>query len=259
MIASIYHSFDHHLPRSIDIAVKHTIEEGLAAHGQVKLFFRADDIGVPSKNYSRMMALFLKYRIPLCLAVVPAWLTRQRWESMARFRKKGGDLFCWHMHGYRHMNHEKEGKKFEFGPGRSSRKLYDDLSQGSARLQSIIGEGLTPVFTPPWNRCTSGTMDILKQIGFKAVSRSHGSLPLPPPGLKDFPVHVDLHTRKEKQAGKGWEKLVKELSKGMESKTCGIMIHHMRMNNQAFIFLEYLLERFAGYEQIKTVTYKDLE
>ncbi len=258
MISSIYHASETHLPRQIKDAVKLTVEKGLKAHGKAMVFFRADDIGVPSKNFEQMMAVFLKYRAPLCLAVVPAWMTRQRRDAMEDFFAKENDFFCWHMHGYRHMNHETKGKNQEFGPARSSRELLYDLSRGNQRLQSIMGKHLTPVFTPPWNRCSLETMKHLKKMGFKGISRSYGSLPAAPRGLKDFPVHVDLHTRKEKQAEKGWQNLLEEIRKGMASPACGIMIHHMRMNNQAFIFLEYLIKLFSGYKQIKIVSYTDL-
>jgi hypothetical protein len=121
-----------------------------------------------------------------------------------------------------------------------------------------MGENLTPVFTPPWNRCSLETLTLLKKMGFKGISRSRGSLPLPPQGLKDLPVHVDLHTRKERHAKQGWQTLLTEFSNGMKSDACGIMIHHMRMNHQAFILLEYLLELFAGYKQISVLTFNDL-
>jgi len=259
LISAIYKSFDRQLPPEIDAAFQHTIEHGVKDYGPINVFFRADDIGVPSKNYTRMMTLFLKYQTPLCLAVVPSWMTQQRWEAMQDFIKKGADLFCWHMHGFRHMNHETEGKKQEFGPARSSQELLDELSHGQARLQSILGQMLTPIFTPPWNRCSLETMIILKKIGFKGISRSHGNSPPPPPGgIEDFPIHVDLHTRKEKKAEDGWQKMQAEFITGMKSSACGIMIHHMRMNDQAFIFLEYLLAQISKNKQIKTMTYKNL-
>ena len=258
MISSIYNSFENHLPQEVNLTIKNIIQEGLSTNGHINVFFRADDIGVQSINFSRMMSLFLKYRIPLCLAVVPAWLTEFRWKTMDGFIKKGEDLFCWHMHGYRHINHETQGKKQEFGPARSDLELANDLSRGHARLKSIMGKMLTPVFTPPWNRCSLATMNRLKIIGFKGVSRSYGSLPLPPRGFKDFPVHVDLHTRKEKLAEQGWQKLMEEFTRGMDSSACGIMIHHMLMNDQAFIFLEYLLKLFTAYKKINFVTFNDL-
>ena len=177
---------------------------------------------------------------------------------MGRAVEKGGDLFCWHMHGFRHYNHETIGKKLEFGPARSSDQVFNDLSKGYERLSAIMGKNLAPFFTPPWNRCSLETMAALKKIGFKGISRSDGAYPAPPRGFKDFPVHVDLHTRKESQAEKGWHKLSEEFTKGMQKEACGIMIHHMRMNTQAFIFLEYLLERFRGEKQINIVTFKEM-
>jgi hypothetical protein len=257
VISSIYNSFETHLPRAIAEAIKNTIVQEVSSQGSVNVFFRADDIGVSSKNYHRMMQLFLKYQTPLCLAVVPVWMTQQRWFSMEEYKKKGGDLFCWHMHGYRHMNHETIGKKQEFGL-RPLQDIAKDLSRGYERLQDIMGKTLTPIFTPPWNRCGLETMSELQQMGFKAVSRSYGSLPEPPSGFKDFVVHVDLHTGKEKLPKDGWEKMLNEFKQGIGSKRCGIMIHHMRMNDQAFIFLEYLLDLICSNRQIKTITYKQL-
>ena len=256
-ISTIYQTHEHPLPPDITKAIQKQIQEAMADN-EIKVFFRADDIAVPSKNFSKMMGLFLKYQIPLCLAVVPTWMTKRRWKAMAEFREKGKDLFCWHMHGYRHMNHEPLGKKQEFGPARSHRDLFNDLFKGQKRLQTIMGKALTPVFTPPWNRCSMDAMMILKKIGFAGISRSHGNHPPAPGGLLDIPVHVDLHTRKETSARDGWRNMLTELQTGLTSRNCGIMLHHMCMNDQAFFLLEYLLDLFSGYEQIKKITYTDI-
>src|SRR3989339_349067 len=256
-ISSIYRSQDPDLLQKIRDGVREQIRAAMADH-EIKVFFRADDIAVPSKNFSRMMDLFLSYQIPLCLAVVPAWMTPKRWEATAEFRKKGKDLFCWHMHGYRHMNHEPAGKKQEFGPARTAQAVLNDLARGQKRLQAMMGKDLTPVFTPPWNRCSMDALMMLKKTGFAAVSRSHGSLPAAPEGLEDIPVHVDLHTRKETSAEKARQKLLEEFRIGLASPVCGIMLHHMCMNDQAFLLLEYLLELFSGYGQIQKITYREL-
>ena len=258
MISSIYNSFKTKLPGNIKEELEQIIEDLVHSRGTLKVFFRADDIGIPSKNFSCMMRLFLKYQTPLCLAVVPCWLTRQRWEAMDDFNQKGRDLFCWHMHGYRHINHEKHGKKFEFGQSRSPDELFNDLSKGYKRLESIIGKNLTSVFTPPWNRCSLETMLILQKLNFKGISRSTGVKPLPPEKFQDFPVHVDLHTRKEKSAVTGWKNLLNEFNKSLDYDTCGVMIHHMCMNKQAFILLEYFLKFFAEHKKITVVNYKEM-
>lgn len=258
MTPFIYKDWDHKVPDWVDARLKSILTSALEKRGEVKIFFRADDIAVPSKNFYKLMDLFLNYRQGLCLAVVPTWLTRQRWEAISGYAVKGKDIFCWHLHGYRHKNHESEGKKQEFGSVRPKNDLASDLIQGFNQLVSIIGEQAFPVFTPPWNRCSKETLVILRDMKFKAVSRSYGAIPESPDDLNEFPVHVDLHTRKDPSAEIGWENLMSELQIGLEDKICGIMIHHMKMNDQAFILLEYLLNLFSQVNGIEIVTFSDL-
>ncbi|MFH1152732.1 MAG: polysaccharide deacetylase family protein [Pseudomonadota bacterium] len=231
------------------------VETGLSRCRAPLVFFRADDIGPPGKNVFRMMDLFLKYKVPLCLAVVPAWLTPVRWEAMAGRAQEAGALFCWHQHGWRHRNHETRGKKQEFGPARSPGEILRDLESGKNRLDSIMGSRFSPFFTPPWNRCSSETLGFLASGGFRGVSRSRGSLPPAPEGLAVMDVTVDLHTRKETSPDQGWEALYAELAQGLASGLCGIMLHHNQMNEGAFIFLEFLLARIVEYKTLSFITF----
>jgi len=209
----------------------------------VYVFFRADDVAVPGANFVRLMDLFTRYRVPLCLAVVPAWLTQARWGNLKRIGQKAPSLWCWHQHGWRHVNHEAEGKKQEFGPSRTSSKIREDLIRGKNHLQTLLEESFSPVFTPPWNRCDQNTLDILKEINFLAVSRFKKGVSPSPDGLPDFAVGVDLHTRKEGHPLSGWEGLFSELGSALLQSPCGIMIHHQRMNEAAFVFLEIFIQR----------------
>ena len=258
MISEIYNAIQHEVPRKIRISLETAIDDVLNAKKTAMVFFRADDIGVYSHNYERMISLFVRYQVPLCMAVVPSWLTVQRWQAITTATAKCEQLFCWHMHGFRHNNHEPQGKKQEFGPSRSHGDLFQDLMKGKKRLETILNEQFTLVFTPPWNRCSNDCMQILKEIGFKAISRSHGSKPDSPEGLKDLQIRVDLHTRKEASAEQGWAHLVDELKQGLASEYCGIMIHHMRMNDAAFVFLEYLLQYLTSCRQIEILTYREM-
>lgn len=220
------------------------MDKALSQHGgplPAKVFFRADDIGVPGSNFSRLMATFANHQTPLNLAVVPGWLTRARWQALQRPGSGSESLWCWHQHGWRHINHESDGKKQEFGPARSSRQIADDIVRGQDRLAGLLEASFTPIFTPPWNRCDGRTLETLLANGFAAVSRSEGSPPAPPEGLPDLPVQVDLHTRKEQTAPEAWNALWDELEAALLTGCCGIMIHHQRMNEPAFDFLDVLL------------------
>lgn len=222
------------------------------------VFFRADDIAVPGKQLARLMALFTTHRSPLCLAVVPAWLTHKRWHHLKTLGKKDPSLWCWHQHGWRHANHEQGGRKQEFGPGRSSIQIRADLCHGQERLQSIIGESFFPVFTPPWNRCSIETLGQLKSNGFRAVSRSRGQLPVAPLDLPDLSVNIDLHTRKEPGPASAWASLFKDMEMAASRNYCGFMIHHRLMNDAAFDFLDALLGVLKTEKGIRICGFADL-
>lgn len=234
------------------------VEKGLAdGSGNAVVFFRADDIGVPSRMFAEMISLFLKYQVPLCLAVVPAWLTESRLNSLQHATGKSS-LFCWHQHGWIHKNHEPTGKKQEFGESRTAPDLQHDLLRGKSRLTKILGDDFYPVFTPPWNRCGPTTLNILKELEFQAISRSSGAVPSVANSLPDIQVNVDLHTRKEKDPESSVEQLLLELYNSLCTGTSGIMLHHQRMNQHALSFLEQLLRSLSTFREVQFFHFKDL-
>jgi len=222
------------------------------------VFFRDDDVAAPGKQFAQLMQLFSQLQVPLNLAIVPAWLTRVRWQSIMPPRQSAADLWCWHQHGWRHKNHEIRGKKQEFGPRRSDTAIEHDISQGRRRLENLIGDSFFPVFTPPWNRCDERTLRLLEKRGYVAVSRSQNPNRSMLKGLPDFCVNVDMHTRKEKTSAAGWINFFEELKKAISSGLCGIMIHHNRMNATAFDFLETLLKMFGAHKNLRLVHFRDL-
>ena len=225
--------------------------------GGTTLFFRADDVGVPGMQFERMMELFATYGVPLSLAIVPAWLTADRWQYLNGFEKNHPARWCWYQHGWRHVNHEAEGKKQEFGNARSLAQIKQDLRRGQSRLEELMAQAFYPVFTPPWNRCNANTLQILKDLGYAAVSRSRGAKPPAPGGLPDHYVNVDLHTRRERDAAAGWHNLLHELEQAIASGFCGIMIHHQLMNAAAFDFLELLLKALTKNRAMRLANFID--
>jgi len=222
------------------------------------IFFRADDVAAPGEKFARLMEIFKRHRAPLCLAVVPAWLSDSRWQYLKGLAAKESSLWCWHQHGWRHVNHEIHGKKQEFGASRNRSDIKRDLVQGKRRLEDLMAADFYPVFTPPWNRCSLGTLQLLGKLGYVAVSRSCGSRPQTPRGLPDFYANVDLHTRKERDPAVGWKNLLEELQAAISSTFCGIMIHHQRMNAAAFDFLEMLIRILFKHRELQLLNYRDL-
>jgi hypothetical protein len=204
------------------------------------------------------MQLFSQLHVPLNLAIVPAWLTRDRWRSMMAFKQATADLWCWHQHGWRHENHEMTGKKQEFGPHRDDAALERDIIKGKQRLENLMGASFYSVFTPPWNRCDDRTLLFLRKHGYVAVSRSQNPNNPILKGLPDFCVNVDLHTRNERTWASGWTNFFEELHKAVSSRLCGIMIHHNRMNAAAFQYLKILLEELKARKVVRLVNFREL-
>lgn len=227
-------------------------------NNKIKLFFRADDIGVPSKNFTAMAELFQSYNMPLLLAVVPCWLTAPRFTSLKRSTQNAPELFFWHQHGWAHKNHEAQGKKHEFGHSRPKSSVEHDITKGKERLTTILGEQLSPIFTPPWNRCTSETMDLLVKHGFKVLSRSKNANPLSPKKLPDLQINIDLHTRKETDQLTAFTHLIAEIQQGASDGYCGIMLHHQLMNDVAFRVLEILIQTLAQNDSVECIDFNTL-
>lgn len=250
-----------HLPSDLIPRTERCIDaacERLESAGSGYIYFRADDVAVPGKKFARLLSLFKHYRMPLCLAVVPAWLTRLRWQSIKTLKGKSSSLWCWHQHGWRHVNYETDGKKQEFGSARSTSEIKQDLNRGKQRLEHLMEETFYPVFTPPWNRCSRNTLQVLRDLGYVAVSRSRNSPPASPEELPDFSMDVDLHTRKETTAEAAWNNLFEALQHSLSNGCSGIMIHHQLMNDAAYDFLEILLKALINRKKIQLVNFKDL-
>lgn len=224
----------------------------------IPIFFRADDIGVPGAQFLRLMEIFTRYRAPISLAVVPSWLTATRWKALQSVCLRNNNRICWYQHGWRHTNHELRGKKQEFGSSRSKDAIALDLDRGRRRLLQIMQNRFYPAFTPPWNRCSQATLEEMIALKYKAISRNQGADPPAPGKLPDFPVNVDLHTRREVAPAKGWEKLAAEMKGAIAGGYCGIMIHHQRMNDNAFGFLEDFLGRLVQSPVFHLVNLKEL-
>ena len=96
-----------------------------------------------------------------------------------------------HQHGLAHRNHQREGRKCEFGPSRPAAAQLADIGEGVRLLAAGLGAAGGPIFTPPWNRCTEDTGHCLAAFGFTALSRESRAPALEVEGLAELLVTVD--------------------------------------------------------------------
>jgi hypothetical protein len=127
----------------------------------ITFFFRDDDAGWDDEALLWLLDIFGEEPAPLDLAVIPGSAD----EALATtlLDRRGGAVrrLRFHQHGFRHVNHEATGRKCEFGPSRDRAEQAADIEAGRDRLRGLLGAALDPIFTPPWNRCSQITVDVL--------------------------------------------------------------------------------------------------
>jgi hypothetical protein len=212
----------------------------------VEFFVRDDDAGWGDRELLALLDIFDLHAVPIDLAVIPSALGPALARELLR-RSEGGPVGL-HQHGYRHDNHERAGRKCEFGQSRSADEQYRDILAGRQRLCELLGDTPEPFFTPPWNRCTRSTTDGLAALGFRALSRESRATPLGDLSpLSEVPVHVDWCKRLE-----GRRLTAAELGRVLaaaagQHTVVGIMLHHAQMDEAERAGIAAFLRLVAGH------------
>ena len=216
----------------------------------IGFFFRDDDAGWQDAKLYRLLDMFAAHRIPIDVAVIPQSLNEPLAENLQRRLQIAPGRLGLHQHGYKHINHEPQGRKYEFGPNRTSDQQRCDLLDGQARLETLLGPILDPIFTPPWNRCTATTVACLASLGYRILSRDATATPLPlPPGLTEQPVSIDWF-RQRQGLRVGRQAIGQQLAEAVQNRrTVGVMLHHAVMDKQDLEDIRNLLVLLANHHR----------
>ncbi len=226
---------------------------------KIDLFLRNDDVDNDEETLQHLFDITLARHVPLNLEIIPGVLTDSGIKLLDHHKHLHPTLFELNQHGWLHLNHEKEGRKCEFGISRTFDQQWEDISKGKALLEKIFGEKFYPVFTPPWNRCTEETHHVLDRLGFRVFSKDKGERPVTRFSFKEISTTLDLYRWKGKPSMKSPEEIVESLTIQMrETGPVGILLHHKVMNEEAFHFLDALLGLFCRYPNIRFHTFQSL-
>ncbi len=221
------------------------------------VFFRDDDVDVEEENLHRLLTIFASRKIPIILGVIPKLLTADCVNLLSVF-SEFTELV---QHGWQHENYELIQRKCEFGNSRSYEQQLSDIVAGQKMMNEAFGENWFPAFIPPWNRCTEATHQALDELGFRVLSTLRGSHP-PVTGFQfqEISVTLDIFRWQNGATLKASEELFEELARQMTSgSSLGIMLHHKVMNDEAFLFVEQLLDALKQSPAVRFHTFKSLD
>lgn len=239
--------------------LKSKLENLEAEEKALHIFFRDDDVDEDEVSLRRLLNLFLYRQVPVNLGVIPERLTDLAVRLLAQSHHTFPDLIELNQHGWQHINHERTGKKCEFGISRTYSEQLEDIARGKAKITEAFGHDWFPVFIPPWNRCTAATYEALDQLGFLVLSKKQGECPVSGYRFREISITLDLYRWKGAVALRPLEEIIGDLIEQIEQrKTLGIMLHHKVMADEAFSFLERLLEIFSQYSIVCYHTFQSI-
>ncbi|MCB0105124.1 MAG: hypothetical protein KDE53_04435 [Caldilineaceae bacterium] len=225
---------------------------GMATH----LFLRDDDIDEDEETLRELLDVALARGVPINLEVIPGTLTDACARLIADHKRFTPDLVQLDQHGWLHSNHEREGRKCEFGPSRGYHQQYEDIARGKELLASTLPDLISPVFTPPWNRCTEDTYRVLDELGFAVFSGLRGKTPVTGYRFQEISVTLDLYHWKGGAVMKEPALIIADLIAQIQARApIGLLLHHKVMERTAFAFLDRLLAMVRAYPFVHCHTF----
>jgi len=213
----------------------------------VAFFVRDDDGGWNDEGLLALLDTVERRRVPIDLALIPdaceAALAR-------RLRDRDGRTVHLHQHGRAHINHERTGRKCEFGPSRSAEQQRDDIAAGRRRLRDLVGDRLEPIFTPPWNRCTAATVECLVDLDFELLSRDVTAA-TGAEAVDELPVTLDWTGRRGASAGAYDWGIAIAGSIRTSRQPIGLMLHHAAMSEMDREMVGALLDLLTGHDAVR--------
>jgi len=219
-------------------------DQGLRA----SFWWRDDDAEDASPALARLLLLRRKLGLPLAVAVIPAAATLPLAGQLA-----GESETVVLQHGWDHHNHAPPGQpKAEMAPHRDKAEVERQLGEGRLRLRNLFGELALPVLVPPFNALAPGLVGAVKANGFRYVSLFGDFQGL---GVANRNVHVDLI---DWPAGRAEtpDRIARQAVAALRlrrfglverSAPIGIMTHHLRQDEEAWLSSEALLECLAQH------------
>jgi len=229
--------------------------ESSVKHYQV--FFRDDDGGWADSRLQSLCDCFGQMAVPLDIALIPDALTSSTVTLLRALLSDSSALFHMHQHGFAHVNHQTQGRSCEFGSERDFAHQFDDIAQGQQILHDHLESSAEPIFTPPWNRCTTATKRALEQLGFRALSRITGSEPLSG-NLVELPVAVDWLKKKHGVRLEA-EDIILQITTQFKSEqpVIGIMLHHEHMDRENRALLTRTVNVLQQSKRVRFVSMLD--
>lgn len=222
----------------------------------VRFWLRDDDAVEWSPALARLFGLTNPHRVPVALAVVPAFC---RNNLTVALDATDTDVL---VHGYAHANHApRSSRKVEFGGERSIGTMLNEAIAGLVRLRQLFADRVLPVFVPPWNRAAPLVIARLAAAGYRGYSALGPATIAAAQGLCEVNADIDIINWKQRQFA-GTEDVLTRLvaalrirrQEEVSAAPVGLLTHHLVHDELAWRFLQTLFEESFSPGQVSWVS-----
>jgi predicted deacetylase len=218
------------------------------------IFMRDDDAGWADEQLYQLLEIVQDRELPLDVAAIPAAVTPALARALSDAIDGMDGRVAVHQHGFSHVNHESTGRKSEFGPSRAEAQQRADIVAGRRKLEDAFGARLADIFTPPWNRCTETTANVLVELGFDLLSRDASAPAFGISGLGELPVDLDWSGRRGASVGPiAWGQSIGRAI-ASAAQPVGLMLHHAVMTDEDRRLLRELLAVVARHPMARVLS-----
>ena len=216
------------------------------------LWWRDDDAIRPTPHLDRLTRLSESLNLPVHLAIIP----RDATQALANHLATSSQLVPV-VHGWAHQNHAPQGeKKAEFDAHRPVEQAMADAGHGLETLRALLGEAVTPMFVPPWNRISDDVVQELAELGYASLSTfKPRTAAKAAPGLQQINTHLDPIHWKGSRSLVPPQQLLDQVTQQLISRRngladnaepYGILTHHLVHDSAIWDFTEALLGRLLA-------------
>ncbi len=216
-----------------------------AAGLTLPLWWRDDDAVSATPELEQLIALSEAVAVPVHLAVIPKMA-----DTRLAARVAQTNHLIPVVHGWAHENHAPmTDKKAEFGASRGN--VVDEIQVGMARLQTLFGDRLKPMFVPPWNRIAPQHYPSLIKAGFRTLSTfTPRTTPDASLGLQQINTHLDPIAWRKGKTLIATDQLVAQLTQLLvdrrtgltdNNEPLGLLTHHLVHNAEVWEFTRQVL------------------
>ncbi|MEO1607269.1 MAG: polysaccharide deacetylase family protein [Pseudomonadota bacterium] len=211
-----------------------------AALGPLKIWWRDDDAIEATPALERLIRLS-EHHLPVHLAIIPGLVKPSIVDAA------DAATVVPVVHGWRHENHQKTGKKSEYGFVRP--ETDTELRQGVERLSAMFGSRLFPMFVPPWNRVDASVLPLVADAGHTVLSTFGDQHLGNTNSLKVVNTHIDPIDWRGSRDLVDPEVLIKAIANSIADRIqndgsgepIGLLTHHLVHSGAIWQFTDALL------------------